>query len=502
MKPDNAPGGDAPADANHADTADLIALIERLGGASVLCIGDVMLDRFVRGRVDRISPEAPIPILTVTHEDTAPGGAGNVVRNLSALGAKAELIAAVGVDDAARELIRLLDAAPGLSLTVQSVAGRPTSVKTRYLAQTQQLLRTDREAAGPLPAEDAAVMVAAAREALAACGAVVLSDYGKGVLSNAVVGPVIAAAREARRPVVVDPKGRNFARYSGAAVLTPNRAELAAATDMPTGTEDEVVAACRKVIESCGVAAVLATRSEQGMTLVAGDEIRHIPAHAREVFDVAGAGDTVAAVMGAGLAAGATLAQAAALANLAGGVVVGKAGTAVAWPHELVGALHEAATQRSEAKIVDGATAAETAARWRQEGQSVGFTNGCFDLLHPGHVHLLAQAKAACGRLVVGLNSDASVRRLKGPERPVQNEASRAAVLASLASVDLVVPFAEDTPIKLITRVRPDVLVKGRDYTVDQVVGAAEVRSWGGRVVLADLLDGHSTTGTLAKLRA
>jgi D-beta-D-heptose 7-phosphate kinase/D-beta-D-heptose 1-phosphate adenosyltransferase len=379
-----------------------------------------------------------------------------------------------------------------------------TTIKERYVAAGQQLLRADRERCEPLSEAARAALEAAWDRALAADpppGAVVVSDYGKGTLEAATLGRLIAAARARGVPVVVDPKAQDYAVYRGADVVTPNRRELQAATGLPTADDAEVEAACRALIERAGVAAVLATRSERGMSLVAAaGPARHLPAAAREVFDVSGAGDTVAATLAAALAAGAELETAARLANAAAGVVVGKLGTAVAHPREILRALHASDLLEAEAKLVDFEDAQAQVARWRQSGLRVGFTNGCFDLLHPGHVALLRQARAACDRLVVGLNSDASVRRLKGAERPVQGEAARAAVLASMASVDLLVVFSEDTPLKLIETLRPDVLVKGADYGRDEVVGGDLVERAGGRVLLVPLEPGHSTTATLRRL--
>jgi len=480
---------------------DPVRAIEGLAHATVLVIGDVMLDRFVHGAVERISPEAPIPVLSVKGRNTVPGGAGNVVCNLAAVGAKSVLVSVTGDDAAADELESLLGGKPGLTLTLIRDNARPTTVKTRFLAGGQQLLRADEETAGALDGETEASVIAAIDMALSRCGAIVLSDYGKGVLTDGIVAAVVDRAGKAGIPVLVDPKGRDYARYAGADLLTPNRSELALATGMPMATDAEVEAACDAAIREFGVAGILATRSEKGMTLAGPDGVLHIPAQAREVFDVVGAGDTVIALMAAALASGLDGGNAARLANLGGGVVVGKTGTAVARPEELVAAAHGAAWLEGERKVHTLASMADLVGLWRRQGKSVGFTNGCFDLLHPGHVHLLQQAREQCDRLVVGLNSDESVARLKGPERPVNSETARATVLASLASVDAVVVFGEDTPLDLIRALKPDVLVKGQDYTVETVVGAEDVQSWGGQVFLAGLLDGHSTTGTVKKLR-
>lgn len=486
------------------ETAALGACLNALAGARVAVVGDVMLDRFVYGAVERISPEAPVPVLKIARETVMLGGAGNVLRNLAALGARCHLLSVAGADPAGDQVRALAAAEAGAICEVLTRDGRQTTIKERFIAGAQQLLRGDRESVQQVDAATAEALLAGAKAAMSGpgVGVLVLSDYGKGVLTAASVPALIAAARAAGWPVVVDPKGRDYTLYRGADVVTPNRRELAEASGLPTASDDEAVAACRAVIATAGVGGVLATRSEQGMTLVtaAPDQVLHLRAEAREVFDVSGAGDTVVAMLGAALAAGAETAQAARLANLAAGIVVGKLGTAVARPAEILHALHTAEFQAAESKVADREGMLEKAGRWRAAGLRVGFTNGCFDLLHPGHVSLIAQARRACDRLVVGLNSDASVRRLKGAGRPVQSEAARATVLASLADVGLVTIFEEDTPLALLEALRPEVLIKGADYTLDQVVGADLVQGYGGRVVLAKLAEGHSTSGTIKKL--
>jgi len=485
-----------------ADPTSLAGLVAGLRGARVLCLGDVILDRFVYGEVERVSPEAPIPVLRLRRQEEMLGGAGNVAANVAALGGRAVLVALAGEDGAAARIEALAQDRPGLALTLIADPSRPTPEKARYIANRQQLLRTDAEATHPAAGAAAEGLLAAFRAGLDEAQVVVLSDYGKGVLGDQVVKAAIAAAVAAGRPVIVDPKRDDWSAYAGASVITPNRQELARASGLPTASDDEVAAAARAVLERLDVEALVVTRAEAGISLIArGAEPAHVPTEAREVFDVSGAGDTVVATLAAALAAGASLPQAAALANLAGGIVVGKVGTAVVRGDDLVAALREHRVGQSEAKVVSAEAAGERVRQWRAQGLKIGFTNGCFDLLHPGHVALLRQARAACDRLVVGLNDDASVRRLKGAGRPVQDEVARAVVLASLADVDLVVLFAQDTPIELIRLIRPEVLVKGADYTVDQVVGAAEVQGWGGRVVLAALQEGNSTTDTIARMR-
>jgi D-beta-D-heptose 7-phosphate kinase/D-beta-D-heptose 1-phosphate adenosyltransferase len=478
---------------------DLGSEVKRLSRASVLVVGDAMLDKYVYGEVSRISPEAPVPILTVTREVAMPGGAGNVVRNLISLGAAAALVSVVGDDQAGSDLTGLVGGQQGVEPWLLMQGGRTTTMKTRYIAQGQHLIRADREETIALPDKLAERLIKIATDAMAATSVTILSDYRKGVLSSNVAQRLIAAAKSLGRRVIVDPKGTDYSRYEGADIVTPNRRELAEATGLALHSEPSIVAAAQVLLQRHGFGAVLVTRAQDGMSLVTPAEIRHYPAEAREVFDVSGAGDTVVATLAAALAVNIPLADAARLANIAAGIVVGKVGTAVARQSDLLS--HLTPVTGALRKVVTVAAAAEAAERWRARGYKVGFTNGCFDLLHPGHVHLLEQCRAMCDRLIVGMNSDSSVKRLKGPSRPAQQEAARAAVLASLASVDLVCMFEDDTPIEILNQIRPDLLVKGADYTVDQVVGGREVQSWGGQVALAELLPGHSTTATLARLR-
>jgi len=482
------------------DRSKLVSIVEKLIDARVLCIGDVMLDHFVTGEVERISPEAPVPVLRVTDEQAMLGGAGNVVRNLVSLGVQTRFVTVIGDDEAGQEVARLVSEL-GISDAPITDGGRRTSNKTRYSAGAQQLLRADWETPVSLSSEIEQRVVEAAMGALSQCQALVLSDYGKGVLTDSAVAKLVKTASKEGKPVIVDPKGADYSRYGGADLITPNRRELAEASVMPVSTDEEITAAAEAIIERHAISAVLATRSGDGMTLVAANGAsQHLPAEAREVFDVSGAGDTVAAVMAAALSTGVSSEDAVALANVAAGVVVGKVGTAPAHSGEIIAALHHQDISTAEAKVLTRSDALNRIEAWRGQKLKTGFTNGVFDLLHPGHVSLLAQAGATCDRLIVGLNSDASVKRLKGDDRPVQTEAARATVLASLASVDAVVIFGEDTPLELIEALRPDVLVKGADYAMADVVGADAVQGYGGQVVLAELEPDQSTTGTIAKI--
>jgi D-beta-D-heptose 7-phosphate kinase / D-beta-D-heptose 1-phosphate adenosyltransferase len=481
-----------------SDRSDLLSLLERIGGVCVGCVGDIMLDRYVYGTVERISPEAPVPVLRVERTSAMPGGAGNVVRNLRALGAAVRLAALVGNDGEGAEIRAALEdegAAVSFSLIVET--RRRTPVKTRFLAANQQLLRADDESAVPPDAASRREILAAVAGRHADCPVLILSDYAKGVFADGLAAELIATAHARGARVIVDPKAE-FGRYRGADIITPNRRELVAVARSEVRPGEEVECA-RSLAQRFAISAVLVTLGKDGMVLIDPDGVAHtLPAVAREVFDVSGAGDTVAATLAAGLAAGAPLRDAAELANVAAGIVVGKVGTAVAHAREV--ALRHRDLLRVEAKMVEPEELRERAEAWRRQGMRIGFTNGCFDLIHPGHLSLLRQARAACDRLVVGLNTDASVARLKGPGRPVQPEVARAAVLASIGSVDAVVLFDEETPLGLIELLRPDVLVKGADYRLEQVVGASLVQSYGGRVLLAQLEPGYSTSATIASL--
>ncbi len=474
--------------------------VSNLASARVVCLGDVMLDRFVYGEVTRVSPEAPIPVCRVMDETAMLGGAGNVVRNLVALGASVDFFGVVGDDDTGCEIERLLRDLIGVSHTLTVEADRPTTSKVRYLAGGQQLLRADREVSTPISDSVADELSTKAGTALQDAALLIISDYGKGVVTDRLAAHMIDIANNAGKPVIVDPKSRDFVRYSGATLITPNLREMAEAASKELGTESEIVNTARDLLSDTGIDTMLVTRGPKGMSLISADSIDHFPSQAREVFDVSGAGDTVIATLSAGIAVGFSPAESARLANVAAGIVVGKTGTAVAYADDIRAEIElssQASYLRAPATID---VALDRIRTWRERGETVGFANGCFDLLHPGHVSLLSQARATCDRLVVGLNSDASVKKLKGENRPAQTEDARAAVLSSLETVDFVILFEEETPERLLKEIRPDVLVKGADYTIENVVGADFVQSYGGRIVLADIVPGFSTTASIARL--
>jgi D-beta-D-heptose 7-phosphate kinase/D-beta-D-heptose 1-phosphate adenosyltransferase len=467
----------------------------------VLVLGDVMLDRYVAGEVGRISPEAPIQILRARRRWAVPGGAGNVAANIAALGARAILVSAVGDDDVADELERALAANPRIQTRLIRAPGRPTTVKTRFTSGGHHLLRLDEEDSDAIAAAVETKVLDAFAAALGDAQAVIVSDYGKGVLTDTVLARAIALARDAGVPVVADPKRLDFSAYRGVTVLTPNADEATRASGIRVGADAAAAEAGLRLLDSAGADAILITRSEKGLTLARRDHPPlHVPTRAQEVVDVSGAGDTLTAAFTLMLAAGADMPRAAVLGNLAAGIVVAKYGTASVSQAEIAEALRQRDRLELDSKIADLAEALGRVEAWRAAGQVVGFTNGCFDLIHPGHVRLLAKARGQCDRLVVGLNTDASVRRLKGPDRPVQTELSRATVMAAIAAADLVILFDEDTPEALIAALVPDRLFKGADYRIDQVVGADIVQAAGGKVVLIDLEAGHSTTGTIRRI--
>lgn len=479
----------------------MFRLLNGFHAARLLVVGDVMLDRFVYGVVERISPEAPIPVIAVERSVDMPGGAANVARNIAAMGARAVLLGVTGNDPWANDLRAQLELSANIDARLIADASRPTTLKTRYIANGQQVLRADREDRAPIGGDIERRFLSEFHAALVDVHVVVLSDYAKGVLTDSVTRAVISAARRAGKIVIVDPKGRSFSKYQGATVLTPNRLELQTACGHECLTDEQIIDGALRSLQQNICDVIVVTRGKDGMSVVRGDgSATHMHTVARQVFDVSGAGDTVVATMALGMAAGGEIVEAATLANIAAGVVVGKPGTAVVTTGEIIASLTPIDGRADHGNIFALESVLQLARIWRDQGLKIAFANGCFDLLHPGHVSLLDQARRSADRLIVGLNADLSVRRIKGPNRPVQSEVARATVLCSLKSVDAVVIFSEDTPIKLIESLEPDVLVKGADYTLDNVVGGDLVIRRGGKVLLLDLVPGHSTTDTVKRV--
>tara|TARA_B100001989_G_scaffold239839_1_gene204396 strand:+ start:267 stop:1781 length:1515 start_codon:yes stop_codon:yes gene_type:complete len=494
---------------------DLENLLETLSDTKILVIGDIMLDRFVYGNVERISPESPIPVLSIKRETMMLGGAGNTLSNLIGLETNASILSVIGDDSEGKNLRSLCKTLGASQAEFIEINDRPTSIKTRFLAGHQQLLRTDIEKTDQISPETENLVLEKAQTMIPESQAVVLSDYGKGLLTPKLIQKLIKIANKHKIPVLVDPKGMDYRVYKGADIVTPNKKELSLSTQgMPTATDSDIESAANTLIKHAGIKAVIATRSADGISVLQKNEA---PIHLRsdekiEVFDVSGAGDTVIATIAATIAAGGSYEQAADLANLAGSVVVTKVGTAPIRLGELKEALEHRHIGKEEktirkAFISTWHEAEEIVKRWKAKGLKVGFTNGCFDILHFGHVTYLQDARAKCDRLIVAVNTDRSVNILKGPERPVHDENSRANVLASLAAVDMVVLFGAETPeqantaCEILDLLQPDIYFKGGDYTVDQIPEAPGVMRYGGVVDVMPVYDGHSTTSSINKIK-
>jgi D-beta-D-heptose 7-phosphate kinase/D-beta-D-heptose 1-phosphate adenosyltransferase len=467
----------------------------------VLVIGDIMLDRYIHGDVERISPEAPVPVLRHARRYERAGGAANVAMNLAGLGCQTILAGFWGNDNEKTELSAILERANVDTVGVVT-SSLPTISKTRIVGRTQQLLRLDIESREKPPAAEAADLQQRAADLVAKVHAVILSDYAKGALSNALCEAVIRAARNAGIPILADPKTPDFSKYNGATTVCPNLGELSAATRIPVHHTEELLAAGQALVAEHDFQFLTVTMSERGISVLRNAGIYHSAARAREVFDVSGAGDTVIATLAASLAAGLKIETAVDLANVAAGIVVSKVGTVPIASNELVAALTPSSGVTAGEKILDRERIKLRVAEWRATGETIVFTNGCFDLLHVGHITLLEDCRRFGSKLVLGLNADASVCRLKGPTRPIVSERERARVMAALAAVDAVVLFEEDTPLELIRALKPDVLVKGGDYTIETVVGHEDVLAAGGRVEIVPTVEGFSTTNIVKKLTA
>jgi D-beta-D-heptose 7-phosphate kinase / D-beta-D-heptose 1-phosphate adenosyltransferase len=478
---------------------EVIQLIEQnWAGRRLLVVGDVMLDKYIWGEVGRISPEAPVPVVRATHQSQQPGGAANVAMNIAKLGAQVEVIGFTGGDDDERLLSAGLRA-NGIATGFVVSEGFPTITKQRILGGRQQMLRLDNERLGPRAQSDYDRLTANVLAHLPGCRAVVLSDYAKCALTPEVCQAVIQAARRLEIPVLVDPKSADLTRYRGATTVCPNLGELSAALNLDARNLKALLEAAELLVAQLDLEFLIATLGEKGIALLRPGNRFVAPAVARQVFDVSGAGDTVIAVLALCLASGLKPETAVGLANIAAGIVVGKVGTVPVEKHELLAALAPQIALHAEDKVVSREELVQRVALWKANGERVAFTNGCFDLLHIGHITLLEQARGFGDRLIVAINSDASVSGLKGPSRPIVGETERARVLAALAAVDSVVVFGEATPLELIVATRPDVLVKGGDYAQETIVGAREVESWGGQVKIVPVVEGFSTTQLLVR---
>src|SRR5450830_1016762 len=479
--------------------AHLIEAVRRFSDSKkiILVIGDVMLDRYLIGGVNRISPEAPVPVVLLKESEDRAGGAANVAANLCGLGLHTQIIGCIG-DDATGATLKQIIATSGVDTElVMRSKQRPTISKTRVMSCNQQIVRIDDESALAFTLEENQQLLSNVANALSSKPAmVILSDYAKGLLSDTSCQAIIQQCKQLGIPVIADPKGRDYSKYQGANALTPNKKETAEACGVAAHETEALLQAAKQLKEQLGLDFLAVTRGEEGISFIDAQHIEHIPATAKKVFDVSGAGDTVIATLAAGMVHGLTPHDALQLANIAAAIVVGKVGTVPITQAELLKAL----VSEDSDKICDKAQLIELVKQWKENHQKIVFTNGCFDLLHAGHVTYLEGAKKTGDKLILGLNTDRSVSALKGPSRPVIHEQDRARVLAALAAVDAVILFDEDTPLRLIDAIRPDIIVKGDDYTEDQVVGGTEVKSWGGSVKLIPLVQGRSTSNIIKKL--
>lgn len=469
---------------------------------TALVIGDLMLDRYLIGEVERISPEAPVPVVLLKQENERAGGAANVAANLSLLGIRTTMAGIIGDDAEGRALLDMLREL-NIDSAIVTSQQRPTVTKTRILGGHQQMMRLDKESRLAFTESENNALHEQISQAIAQKpDVIILSDYAKGVLSDALCQAVIAQAKALGIPVLVDPKGRDYTKYQGATALTPNKKETSEACGIDAMDTDRLLQAAADLRDRLELAFLAVTRGEEGISLLEQNETIHIPAAAKQVFDVSGAGDTVIATLAAGLVHGLSHRQAFELANIAAGIVVGKVGTVPVNREELLAELISQDSVEQADKICELETLLGRVRQWRQQKKRIVFTNGCFDLLHAGHVTYLEAARKTGDKLILGLNTDRSVSALKGSSRPVIHEADRARVLAALEAVDAVILFDEDTPLQLIDAIRPDVIVKGSDYSEDQVVGGKEVKSWGGKVALIDIVPGRSTSNIIEKLGA
>jgi D-beta-D-heptose 7-phosphate kinase/D-beta-D-heptose 1-phosphate adenosyltransferase len=480
------------------DLHRIIPLIEgEWRNTRILVVGDLMLDRYIWGDVHRISPEAPVPIVRAIHRTEQPGGAANVAMNIVGLGAKASLFGFFGDDGEGASLEHCLRRA-GVEAHLTPVVSHPTTTKLRIVGGKQQMLRLDTETTDGYPSDAYEDLVNKVEAAIPSAGALVLSDYAKGVLSEQTCRRLIQKAREQGIPVLVDPKQRSFERYRHATTICPNLHELSVTTNLASNEVEPILEAGQAMVSKLGLKYLTVTLSEKGIAVLAPDERSVFPAVARQVFDVSGAGDTVIATLALALASGLEIQTAVPLANVAAGIVVSKVGTVPVTRDELLTTLMPEIELHAHEKLLSRDRRKKRGSAGRSSGESIVFTNGCFDLLHIGHITLLENARAQGDRLIIAINSDASVKGLKGPSRPIVGERERAYVLGALAAVDAVVIFDDPTPLRLIEALRPDVIVKGGDYSEDTVVGAKEVRSWGGRVQIVPTVEGFSTTKLIA----
>ena len=471
---------------------DLIEDILKITNSKIFCLGDLMLDKYVIGTTQRISPEGPIPILDVKREVQMLGGVGNVVRNLGTIGVKTHLVSLIGEDQEGIKIDKKIDQKNIIKKLIKDKK-KPSTIKTRFIANNQQILRVDNENVSEISRSTERKVINYSKKMILLSDAVILSDYGKGLLTNNVIKTIINFSKKYHKPVVLDPKNSNFEKYSGATMITPNTKELEEAVKIKLNNEADIIKASKQLIQKYKFKHILVTRGKLGMLLISANNMKilNLKTEAKEIYDVSGAGDTVVSFLAACLGSSIPIANSIQIANAAAGIVVSKSGTSVAHLSELIFSLNK---QTISSKLVNLNEGLKIIEFWKKRKEVVGFTNGCFDYIHPGHLSLFEQAKKKCTKLIVAVNSDYSVKKIKGPNRPKQNENIRIKILEAIKYVDLLIIFSDKTPIKLIKKIKPNILIKGSDYKEKQIVGAKEVKHFGGKILRAKILDDFSSS--------
>ena len=457
----------------------------------IFCLGDLMLDKYIIGSTNRISPEGPIPVLDIEKEIKMLGGVGNVVRNLSTLSTETHLVSLIGNDKVSSEVEKQLNQI-NINKEIIKDSHRPTITKSRFIANNQQILRVDKEKRVSISSALEKKILNFSKKKILKTKAIIISDYNKGLLTENILRKIISFAKKYKKPIVIDPKSTNYEKYSGATILTPNINELESVSKKKLINDIDIVKAARKLISKFNFNYILVTRGKLGMILVSKKNILKLEAEAKEVFDVSGAGDTVVSFLAAGLASSLKIEESVKIANIAAGIVVNKTGTSVAHLSEMLISINKNDYYLS--KVMNISELNKVVDFWSKKKEKIGFTNGCFDYLHPGHISLFQQAKKKCSKLIVAVNSDNSIKKNKGPLRPKQKLNTRLQVLNSIPFIDLIIVFSEQTPIKIIKKIKPDLLVKGSDYKENQIIGSKEVKKYGGKVLRASILKNFSSS--------
>ncbi len=474
-------------------------ILENSKNIKALLIGDLMLDEYIDGHVNRVSPEAPVPILLEKKKNQMIGGAGNVFRNLHSLGVKTSLISLLGKDQTGLILSKLIKKVSNKDVFIYFDKNRITSVKTRFLSNNQQLIRVDKEDDSSISKDASDYILKAFKKEIDKNDIVILSDYNKGVINKKIAQQVIKLCNKKKIPIIIDPKNKDFNIYQGADLITPNKKEASEITGVQLYSDKDIELSAKNIIDQYNIKSVLITRGEKGLSYINKKEAIHLSTQTKEVYDVSGAGDTVLAMMAISYVLNINIRKSLYLANIAAGIVVGKSGTAIVKPEEIKYKLGENLSKINNKILKNKEGIVKVVKNWKAKGLKIGFTNGCFDLLHPGHISLLAKSKNLCDKLIIAINSDISIKKLKGNSRPIQSEKARMKILSSLEYCDKICIFDDLTPLSLIKLIKPDIITKGSDYIKNQVVGAQEIEKLGGKVIIIQLIKGQSTTKIIEK---